>query len=72
VIDQVRAGLNPLHRRVIDLCELGDSTPDETADLLRGEGHQMSRDNVYQIRRRFHVELKDALTAAGITAEVTS
>jgi hypothetical protein len=69
VIATVRRGLNPLHRRVIDLCEFGDLTPDETVDQIRAEGGDMTRDNVYQIRRRFHVELKKALLAADITGE---
>lgn len=72
VIDAVRTGLNPLHRRVIDLCEFGDYTPDETVDLVQADGNEMTRDNVYQIRRRFHIELTKALAAAGITGEVTS
>lgn len=72
IIQSVRAKLNPLHARVIDLCEIGNCSPDEAVDQIRADGGEMTRDNVYQIRRRFHVQLKKALTAAGFGEDAAS
>ena len=66
ILTAVLAALSPVHRHVVELYVIGDYPAEETVAIIRGKRHQMTRDNVYQIARRFYVEFDKACRAAGV------